>query len=638
MTAKKSAKKTSPAKPSKTSKTTGTKSAVPAWDKLKHARGSAKLVPAVIAALADGGRKGNEAMAALTEAFVAKGDAYSASAPAFVALAEALSRLGDERRAQVLELLIAMLALGDVSSVEGQGLDLTDAKVRKRYASGDAAALMEAAVVATPSLLQQLEASSAAVRRDAALLCGYLPGPGLDVTNALVARLAREDDGEAADRIVFALAYRAATRPDEKDAARSSLERLRADADRPPALRAAAAVGLAFVDRSLAAAPKPAELVSFFAASAANAWSSLASVGDNALLFLGGGRLGDAGRELATRAALEGLVAAKPAPGASSRITWPKRALDWYFPERKGGENAFIKDPLDVESLTKPQRAILELLASVPNEGVGYAHAGLPESLRARRRMLGLDPAGPLEERVKVGKGSSPRWALLLPALDKYGSLAPAKRPPLKDYLEKDAFSLTTAQWLELWAEVKADSYRLSTTYADAALQSALETAPGDVVTAWVKRYVEEMRRGDDPDLVDRISASVLAPLVRASGAKPTLPTEYDGLVRLTGPVQNVRQVLQAVPADRRERIVEALIAARRDSAPMERLNFLERIAVNFLDLVPEATAAILQELDRPENSRIQGISSGVDNAFDELRKKVPRVDAILRAYETKKR
>ncbi|MER2559217.1 MAG: hypothetical protein ABTQ32_00765 [Myxococcaceae bacterium] len=204
---------------------------------------------------------------------------------------------------------------------------------------------------------------------------------------------------------------------------------------------------------------------------------------------------------------LETLPRTPPLP------SWVNDVQERWFPSRRGGSNAFVSNPLEVEKLPKNERLILEHLCSI-DCGVSWAHRGLPPDLRSRRRLLGLSKGGVLEELISCpafGKGRHPRWRVLKVALDKYGRTYANRpdRPETQAWLTKNFFELTPLQWLEVWTELKARAYSI-TAWGNPLVAALAAVSPAER-GAWAERWCDEVLQSSERNLRDWVGPSIVA-------------------------------------------------------------------------------------------------------------------------------
>lgn len=200
-------------------------------------------------------------------------------------------------------------------------------------------------------------------------------------------------------------------------------------------------------------------------------------------------------------------------PTAPPPPEWANEVQERWFPSRRGGSNAFVRNALDVDTLPKNERLILERLCSI-DCGVNWAHRGLPPDVRSRRRLLKLAKGGVLEELISCpafGKGQHPRWKVLKFALDKYGRAYANKPngPETQAWLAKGFFELTPLQWLEVWTELKARAYGI-TAWGNPLVAAVAAVSPAERV-AWAERWCDEILQSPERALRDWVGPSIVA-------------------------------------------------------------------------------------------------------------------------------
>lgn len=201
-------------------------------------------------------------------------------------------------------------------------------------------------------------------------------------------------------------------------------------------------------------------------------------------------------------------------PTAPSPPDWTTEIQRRYFPARRGAYNAFVSNPLEVDRLPKSERRILTLLCAA-DCGERWGHSGLPPDIRSRRRLLGLDLPSLMEDLVPcpaLGKGNHPRWRALKLALDKYGAMYIGKKPgpPIQEWIAAKWFELSPAQWLELWTEVKARSYGISTAWGNP-FAAAMASVTRAERHAWATRWCDEILRSHERQLRSWVGDAIVA-------------------------------------------------------------------------------------------------------------------------------
>ena len=597
------AKKTAGAKKSAATKSDGALK----WDKLKHAGGSAKLLPQTIGALRGSGYPAKQALRAVEQALVSPGKVFSASAPALALLIEAAGAKG-ALRAELLAQVLRMLLLGEVERCLANGLDLRAAATKKRYSSEDAQALLAAARAARKVVATWTRDSDERVRAHAATLLGFIPSEDAGAAAALLHGLRQEASVEVRARRIFSALL----------LAKNSGERVSFDVQSDDALtRAAARVARDVI----ADAATAREDTSAFLEATMGVPRDPIALDDWAFALLG--EKNSEQRQLDVALAATDALSRKR--NRTAEWKWPDRLLAWFLPMRKGARSAYVSDPVDVSGLTPTQRRVLKALNSVPHHGDTYDQRGLPPDVRSRRRLLGLAPPGVMEDVLKVeraGKAALPRWRIVRLAVDKHQ--ATSKTLDIQSYLAKDWFDLTPAQWLELWTETTAKAYGHTFPSGDPLLR-AIETSPPDVVHAWSGRYYLECTEGVDDELAQRIGWHVALGAIRANGA---LGEKFEAILTIYGTSDVMSLVLTRMSEEGRTAWGLRVIPSS------NRTDFVVEELVERFPVLTHGVLAYLERRDEPYSPKAEG---GEAWALTQLRKKVPAVDAILSEYTKKK-
>lgn len=596
------------------------------------------------------------ALAALSEALVSGKTLQSSSAATLSFVLELLDDPATEGRDQILSLASLMLHLGDPSTLQPTGMDLRVADIAARYATGPAHDVYSALVAAAPTLRRSLGDTSPLVRARAAAVLGFLFDGAKENAAALVERVLVEDNPEARAWMAFACMY--LPRYDDALAAPigSALQRLASDSSLDPRTRGAVAIARAFVEKRWGDDDaKRRELTAFFAAvipsslEGKSAYNAIphnhGEIDNEALAVLGSPSLGSRGRVSATEAVIAALEVADLPSNARVLSDWTNWVLLWHFPERAGGKDSSFEDPLPAQTLTGDQRRALEGLSKIDAppvvfgptglvQGATYVYRGLPNDVRARRRMLGVDTPGVLEQIAPcraIERQDWPRWRTLTVALREYrstnASIPMEQKPSLQSFVAPYFSGLSAPEWLELWTEVEAGAYGLSSPASPkpVPIVAAMDAVDPESRERWVRRYVEEILHSTDRQLGARIGPFVSIPLVRKLAEGETLSAEHETIIPLT------RDLLASLPEGLRLPFLERRIAWARTQSSARRLMVFDQIGQRLLELVPEAARLILAELDNPENS---AMSAQLHRALAQARSRVPRVDAILRDHE----
>jgi hypothetical protein len=201
-------------------------------------------------------------------------------------------------------------------------------------------------------------------------------------------------------------------------------------------------------------------------------------------------------KKLDPRATIRELEAMPKLARGPSRHPAPPltEILQAFFPSRRGGHNACVSNPVDVRALSKDERRILELLCELDPDGWTYAHAGLPQSIGARRRLVGLDPTSVIDE----------RWRDLKTALDEYGRKFANKSnaPRIEAWIAEKYFDASPEEWLEIWTQVAGRAYGYMATW-DRPLPRAAAAVSPKARRVWAEKWAAEIMTSLDGDAMD---------------------------------------------------------------------------------------------------------------------------------------
>ncbi|MBL8717291.1 MAG: hypothetical protein JNL79_14995 [Myxococcales bacterium] len=579
------------------------------WAKAKHKHGSARTLPDLIATMARGGHAGEEARYTVAQALISPGAAYSASAPALDLLARVAIAKGPARAA-ALDLMLEIVLLGEVPRYLSTGLDLRDPVAKRRYGTPEAQAVVTTARGLRPRLVPLLQADEPQVRASAITLLGFV-STGLAAATELL-DLQGEPVADLRVRRIFAAAHVALAAGESLSMALGAFEAV-------DTLTAAAArvARCAFADTG----DLRSDGAEFFRVTLGASRDPVGLDDIGFALLAEGARV--AHRRPVALAAADALAAARP--GDAARDRWADRILEWYFPLRKGARRAYVTDPLDVPGFSDAQREVLVALSNVMHRADGYGQRGLPPDLRSRRRVLGIDPPGVLEDVLecpRAGKGPLARWRVVRLGLEKYATTS--KSVDAQRYLARDWFDLPPARWLELWTEVQARAYGLSGRHPTPA--DAMEAVPPADVAVWAERYLRECATGVDEDLACAIGWYVALPAARR---ETVLPPAYDDILTLHGSIPVMREILVKMPAVRRTSLMTRRFAELGD----EGSHLAERVAEGLLDVVPEATEPLLHWLERRDDRWTPAAEGTIPAALAKHRRTVRVLDEALRKY-----
>ncbi len=193
-----------------------------------------------------------------------------------------------------------------------------------------------------------------------------------------------------------------------------------------------------------------------------------------------------------------------------------------FFPSRSGGHNAYVSNPVDVRALSNDERRILELLCELDPEGASYPNAGLPHSIRTRRRLIGLDAPSVIDE----------HWRALQAALDEYGRKFANRTkpgPPIQAWIAEKYFDVSPEEWLEIWTEVAACAYGNMATW-DRPLPHAAAAVSPKARRAWAEKWAKEIMTSLAVGLRDSVAPHI-EDAFRA--ANETLPASFVAMTKV---------------------------------------------------------------------------------------------------------
>jgi hypothetical protein len=536
----------------------------PRWDKLVHARGTARDLPALLAALADGGAA---AYAAVEPLLTWQGKLFSATGPALAVLVELAADPTANERARMLALVHAVLHGGapkepaDASVIPvAPGAKVKGAKPGKHPAADAVRAV--AAVAPTLRALATGDADDA-VRGQAIQLLVDVDDPA-DLA-AIVAAATSPSARASAFIACFAQCARA---PKTSAALAALLTKAAADPDEAPLARGVALAARAALAHALP--PKSdAALAAFFA--------EVVRPGAHAIPFAHGrpdlfvldavARAGQDARLAVAAAAAPALVAPELPYGAAPR-GWHQRILAWFFAPRRWPQAAVAP-----AQLTAVQRTVLGLFAdrSTGRSQRVFRTFGLPDDLEARRRLIGRAPATLLERVVAYGGKRAPMWQHF-PAIKQKHEVAWERArkagKPLPAPFATFAAALPDvppAEWLELFMDVTADLYELSL-YGDTPECALIDQLSPAELRGFLDRWMARLDRDDE--LRYHAWWKIAYAWTRALGPDAPLPEALDRFVTLVHGTPLVEAMYRRFPVARRRalatRIVDDLTARRR--------------------------------------------------------------------------
>ncbi|MBN2492959.1 MAG: hypothetical protein JXR96_00105 [Deltaproteobacteria bacterium] len=557
------------------------------WKALDHAQGSARGVPSQVEKLArGGGQKRADAFFSLHGSLVGQNAWFGASAPAAAALLEALSG------AKEPDLILVLVA--DII-----GADHTRAWLSPK--AGPLAAQAElaraAALARKDELVGLLEAKKPVVRAAVPILLSLLPELAQQ-TLPLLMRAAVEDRSDA----VKASAMLGLARLGEPGSrAEALLEAQRRSESR--LVSGAASLGLLrlvpgrpFADEAPGIqrwlgwqAPRlwVDELLPWFGGHM-SAWHQPLPAPARALVEL-------ARHRDRTEALLDLVLAAAEThtDGVFSSQAG-KIVLELSELGARDADSVAL-----VGELSAQERQIAEKLARtclLPQGGHGLPAAGRP-----RRRWLGLEPPGPLDENVELELDGErkvlPVWYAWR-ACQRMQLFADDGDPlpvPIKD-------SLQGLDRYEAIADLNSGSYRSACRIDLERIEQEIAALAGEQgLVERMERLADEagarlgaaLREGARPTFDKTLGALILLPLIRAG--RP-LKAEWEQLIAFDEAPQ-VREILEALPAERREARISSYLAW--DAGPATSYQIEHVLYV--LDLAPSEriARALLQKIEK---------------------------------------
>lgn len=245
-----------------------------------------------------------------------------------------------------------------------------------------------------------------------------------------------------------------------------------------------------------------------------------------------------------------------------------------------------------LEALDDDQRRVAEAIGR--RGGLHVGGFGMPSTPRFLRRWLGLDPPGALERRIPwEHEGRSVEWPVWYAWKNAPDEALEAGQGIPEALLER----LTPAEVIEAAGEASLEHYGIETPYShrvDAVLGEHAAEAAG-----WARGFAETLaslrnpdapRAREDSDYLrlgiyqwDALGVLALVPLARAG---VEIDPKLDIIVPFAASTERVREVLTALPPERREAAVYRRLMTDWGPSGVLALNgFVNGIVL--LDLVP---------------------------------------------------
>ena len=534
----------------------------PRWSKLKHARGNARTIPSLMANAVKGDE---DALDALDDALLdgawhgaQRKVLYSASGPALTLLLETWNNKKAKFRYSTIEMALTMLQRGERQTLLARGRDPEDPSLGRRYPGPDGRALLAAAAAGVPIVTSSFLADrDPDVRELAAMYLGFVPEHA--EASWPILRTCAEKDKAAQVRVraIFAIGYLArACETIRKEAAKWLSSMKRGALEKGAALIAGWLVGGRVTKAKAAHRPLVAFLCATLPFEAPSEQRGIAErdIDQQALTILGGAVLGDAGRAAAQKAIIAALTEIPPSAG--ERDTWTSCLIEWHLPMRKGAYETIRRNPTDPKTLPPATKKWLAALHAVPHGGHWPPH-GFPPDVRSRRRVLGYDKKTVLEDVILCPrfdkKKKLPRHFATREAFHRMDTGRDARK-----YVEEKYFDdLDDQAWLELCTEVEARSYDLGGSMDPEILKAAVLAVSKTERKRWRKQYLAECRQPYNDRLHEDIGWLLAWSELHDLGPKAKLPASYDDVVHFYGPIDEVKAILERIPAARRNKIAD---------------------------------------------------------------------------------
>ncbi|WP_437972188.1 hypothetical protein WMF04_24110 [Sorangium sp. So ce260] len=548
------------------------------WKKLKQAHGPATRVPLQIKALtaADGDER-DEAYHTLNGTLYSAGAWFSASAPAATLLCDVIDGKTQGRDR-------ALWLLADV--VAGDHEHALAGALAGRAPSADGDATRAAVVRRGSTLYSALSAKTPALRSAAALVLAFLPELAPESLRKLRSALGKEEDAPVRASLALALGVLGAARKSGDD--QSLLEGLRTS-DGRGLVRGAAALALLLVDAGTKPTSVAADLRAWLAATPEPGtlpWGhDYVSPGAAVRTLLAVAEARGVEARDGITAVLMDTVASEASPAVVDTVAAALLTLGG-FKERWDEEDIALP-----EELSEAQRHIAEAISRRDGiRGIGW---GLAPSARDRRRSLGLAPAGPLEKRIQFADKKTtvswPVWKVWVAA---------HKRKPSEDVMPAPVREqLSPVERLISLAEAALGAYRIGSSTEVFVREEALVPAVGEAGAAaadWASSFLDELVRiadlpgqGPIPEAPPGVHTAASAALLAVVRSGRALSPTWDPLLPVA-PLLPAREILAALPTERREAVLFAMFDKSRDPADDFDLKFL----VPILDLAPSRRLA----------------------------------------------
>lgn len=607
-------------------KNDGPKKPKVSFSSLKTERGSARVIPGLVRDLTNPTAHEN-ARRQLADLLVPFNRINEATGPALELILETLAEQHPNRR-NVVELALKLAEIDRPDALIAVGMNPERPELA-RYGSGPGGTIRAAIEDSVATLLPLLADHEPAVRLGSARLLGYARPRADEILPALLARLADETDVAVLPWVMIAAYQLSLARPDTgravAEAASTAASRIPAPRTRGMSTVIAASLtarvpedGVATVAAALIDAMEP-----FETADALRPWQP--AFADTAMLaVLGEGPLQNEGRVWAGRAVITaGKSAARDRRvwAANMVDAWTSRVLRWFFQPGADAHNSLATAPLSFADLSELQREMLAGLSSFENQNLtdAYLRCGLPQDVRSRRRLLGLEPKGVLEREVEP---SRPLSRVVLAAYAAGGG-KDAFMERIAPSLEK----LSRAERLDLWTELLAGAYQFQTFSLQLGgrdiLAAEVATASRDEVIAWADRYLTSLNATPDRRAREAVGSAIVHGVVTKLAPDESLPERFDALLSFFGIPDQLREIFSRMTSERAVAIFRRAIS----ESSMDPGAVCER-AARLADIHPPLAAAVLEYYANAGRSPI----SSVLTELNAVRGASPDVDRVLKS------
>jgi hypothetical protein len=553
------------------------------WSKLKHALGAATRTPLHLEALRNTEKeKRDAARTELRRTLLRQLKFFTATAQALPHLLDLADDLEVSERHRILALVTDLLATGHHGPLT-TGLHLGQEELRKRYARGTARSIYKAAVEGAPVGIRLLSDGVPAVRSAAAFYLAFLYDARQDSLGAIRAQMEVEDDPHALASAAIALGMLAGYDADESvDGVLADLVGSEHDLVRGSAAAARLYYRSELDDASLQALQALVLLGDVGAEHFPWAYGRVDRVVTRQLID----HVPD-GRRVARGLVLEAIQRTDP---KGPRVgEWVGGVLEWTFDSRRRWRSAV--------DLTDDQRKVVETLTQAPLNTVAFSAYGIPTLPGERRRWLGLEPPGPLDETIVVDLDGEERARPLAEVLN----LLVQRGETPQDVHQRLSAVFDDMQILGIYGEWYAQVYGINTPSMPAFRESLFDAfeAAGPQAAEWAAEMAEYLLPRIPPDRLPGKGPPILGNLVLRGlyrdGSGPMDP-RHEPLLAVGGRYDE--DALALLPMERREPILVGVLLD--PSKPPKTEHYRVLSGARLLPVCPTqaVASAVLQLMD----------------------------------------